>query len=340
MYRWLRPLLFALPPESAHALALNVLKLTASLPASPPLGPPAEAFGLRFANRVGVAAGLDKDAVAVPGLARLGFGFVEVGTVTPRAQTGNPKPRLFRLGEDRALVNRMGFNSAGVTAVAANLKRARPCVDVPIGVNIGKNRDTPLAESAEDYQRCLTAIHDVADYVVVNLSSPNTPGLRDLQAPTAVRALLDGLVESRNRLAAQSAAKPTPLLAKVAPDLPPRELEAAASAALEAGAEGLVAVNTSTARPESLRSRHAVEAGGLSGQPLFQTALAAVRRLRRCIGDGPGLIAVGGIGSGDDARAMIDAGADLVQVYTALVYEGPAFARTLTAATSATHTIE
>ena len=334
MYRWLRPLLFALPPESAHALALNVLKLSASLPAQPPSGPPAEVFGLRFPNRVGVAAGLDKDAVAVPGLARLGFGFVEVGTVTPRPQTGNPKPRLFRLHEDRALVNRMGFNSAGVAALAANLQRARPCVDVPIGVNIGKNRDTPLAESANDYQQCLAAVHEVADYIVVNLSSPNTPGLRDLQAPSAARSLLEGLVALRDRLAAESATKP-PLLAKVAPDLPPQELEATASAALEAGAAGIVAVNTTTARPESLRSRHAAEAGGLSGQPLFQGALAAVRRLRRCIGDAPGLIAVGGIGSGSDARAMIDAGADLVQVYTALVYEGPAFARTLAASAGA-----
>ena len=335
MYRWLRPLLFALPPESAHALALNVLKLTASLPAQPPGGPPAEALGLRFPNRVGVAAGLDKDAVAVPGLARLGFGFVEVGTVTPRPQTGNPKPRLFRLHEDRALVNRMGFNSAGVAAVAANLQRARPCVDVPIGVNIGKNRDTPLAESANDYQQCLAAVHEVADYIVVNLSSPNTPGLRDLQAPKTARSLLEGLVALRDRLAAESATKPPPLLAKVAPDLPPQELEATASAALEAGAAGIVAVNTTTARPESLRSRHAAEAGGLSGQPLFQGTLAAVRRLRRCIGDAPGLIAVGGIGSGSDARAMIDAGADLVQVYTALVYEGPAFARTLAASAGA-----
>ena len=335
MYRWLRPLLFALPPEFAHALALNVLKLTASLPAQPPSGPPTEAFGLRFPNRVGVAAGLDKDAVAVPGLARLGFGFVEVGTVTPRPQAGNPKPRLFRLHDDRALVNRMGFNSTGVAAVAANLKRARPCVDVPIGVNIGKNRDTPLASAAEDYQQCLAAVFEVADYIVVNLSSPNTPGLRDLQAPTAARSLLEGLVALRDRLAAQSATKPPPLLAKVAPDLPPGDLEATASAALEAGAAGIVAVNTSTSRPESLRSRHAVEAGGLSGQPLFQGALAAVRRLRRCIGDTPGLIAVGGIGSGSDARAMIDAGADLVQVYTALVYEGPAFARTLAASAGA-----
>ena len=334
MYRWLRPLLFALPPESAHALALNVLKLTASLPAQPPGGPPTETLGLRFPNRVGVAAGLDKDAVAVPGLARLGFGFVEVGTVTPRPQTGNPKPRLFRLHEDRALVNRMGFNSAGVAALAANLQRARPCVDVPIGVNIGKNRDTPLAESANDYQQCLAAVHEVADYIVVNLSSPNTPGLRDLQAPSAARSLLEGLVALRDRLAAESTTKP-PLLAKVAPDLPPQELEATASAALEAGAAGIVAVNTTTARPESLRSRHAAEVGGLSGQPLFQGALAAVRRLRHCIGDGPGLIAVGGIGGGDDARAMIDAGADLVQVYTALVYEGPAFARTLAASAGA-----
>ena len=332
MYRHLRPLLFALPPEFAHGLALNALKAWGRFPAKPPPGEPTRVLGLRFANRVGIAAGLDKDAVAVPGLARLGFGFVEVGTVTPRPQSGNPKPRLFRLAEDRALINRMGFNSAGMAAVAANIERIRPCVDIPIGVNIGKNRDTPIAAATDDYCACLGALHDVADYMVVNLSSPNTPGLRSLQAPATARSLLEELVAERNRLARAANAPPKPLLAKVAPDLGTQDLEATANAVLEAGANGLVAVNTTAHRPDSLRSRHATESGGLSGKPLFAPALAAVERLRFRIGDAPALIAVGGVGSANDAQAMFDAGADLVQVYTALVYEGPALAHSLTSA--------
>lgn len=331
MYRWLHPLLFALPPETAHALALNALKAFGALPAKPALGEQAQVLGQRFGNRVGVAAGLDKDAVAVAGLARLGFGFVEVGTVTPRPQPGNPRPRLFRLGEDRALVNRMGFNSAGAAAVAANLARIRPCVGVPIGVNIGKNRDTPIAAATEDYLACLNVLHDAADYLVVNLSSPNTPLLRSLQAPAAARSLLEALIAERKRLASRNGhAAPKPLLAKVAPDLAARDLEATANAVLEAGADGVVAVNTTSQRPDSLRSRHAAEAGGLSGDPLFRLALATVRRLRSCLGDAPALVAVGGIGSAIHAQAMFDAGADLAQVYTALVYEGPALIRTLT----------
>ena len=332
MYRHLRPLLFALPPEFAHGLALNALKAWGRFPAKPPPGEPAHVLGLRFANRVGIAAGLDKDAVAVPGLARLGFGFVEVGTVTPRPQSGNPKPRLFRLAEDRALINRMGFNSAGMAAVAANIERIRPCVDIPIGVNIGKNRDTPIATATDDYSACLGALHDVADYMVINLSSPNTPGLRSLQAPAAARSLLEELDAERNRLARAANAPPKPLLAKVAPDLGTQDLEATANAVLEAGANGLVAVNTTANRPDSLRSRHATESGGLSGKPLFAPALAAVEHLRSCIGDAPALIAVGGIDSANDAQSMFNAGADLVQVYTALIYEGPALVRSLASA--------
>ena len=221
MYRLLRPLLFALPPETAHALALAALRVYGASPKGARRGfssmdhssagrrsdGAVPLLGLSFANRVGLAAGLDKDATAVAGLARLGFGFLEVGTVTPEPQAGNPKPRLFRLREDAALVNRMGFNSAGMEIVAKNLAAARRHVAVPIGVNIGKNRDTPLAAVAEDYAKCLAAVHDVADYIAVNLSSPNTPGLRDLQAATQVRALIETLVAERGRL---SAAKHSP----------------------------------------------------------------------------------------------------------------------------------
>ena len=342
MYRLLRPLLFALPPETAHALALAALRVYGASPkgarrASSEDHSPAvrrsdgavPLLGLSFANRVGLAAGLDKDAAAVAGLARLGFGFLEVGTVTPEPQAGNPKPRLFRLREDAALVNRMGFNSAGMEIVAKNLAAARRHVAVPIGVNIGKNRDTPLAAAAEDYAKCLAAVHDVADYIAVNLSSPNTPGLRDLQAATKVRALIETLVAERGRLSAAKQSLPKPLLVKVAPDLEAADLVACATAALEAGADGIIAVNSTVTRPPTLRSRHAAQAGGLSGSPLLPMALQTVRRVHDCIGDAAALIAVGGVGNAADVRAMLDAGADLVQVYSALIYRGPACVRTL-----------
>ena len=323
MYRALRPLLFALPPETAHGLALAGLRLLGTLPFSRARPSEVEVLGLKFPNRVGVAAGLDKDAIAAAGLARLGFGFVEVGTVTPRAQPGNPQPRLFRLTEDCALINRLGFNSAGVAAVAANLHRLCGRMTVPIGVNIGKNRSTPLAQASRDYEACLVALYDLADYVTVNLSSPNTPGLRDLQAAGAARSLLERLVAVRDRIAAERGLAVKPLLVKVAPDLAPADLEATADAALAAGAAGFVAVNTTLRRADSLRSPYAREAGGLSGPPLLSVAIDSVRRLRQRIGDGPAIIGVGGIAAPSDVAAMLAAGADLVQVYSALVYAGP-----------------
>ena len=332
MYRLLRPLLFALPPESAHALALAALRALGAWrhPVQTDEAP-VEVLGMRFPNRLGVAAGFDKDAVAVAGLARLGFGFVEVGTVTPQPQVGNPKPRLFRLTEDRAVVNRMGFNSAGIDKVVANLGRARDGIRIPVGVNIGKNLHTPPAGAVEDYGACLAAVYDLADYVTINLSSPNTPGLRELQAAPSARALVAELAALRDRLASERGAIAKPLLVKVAPDLAPADLDATAMAVLEAGASGLVAVNTTMARPRALRSRHAAELGGLSGKPLFPLALDAVGRLRKRIGDSAVLIAVGGIDSTADAQAMFSAGANLVQVYSALVYAGPRLARRLTA---------
>ena len=286
---------------------------------------------MRFPNRIGAAAGLDKDAVAVKGLARLGFGFVEVGTVTPKPQAGNPRPRLFRLAEDRAVVNRMGFNSAGVDALVANLKRYGPSTGVPVGVNIGKNLHTPLADAIDDYRLCLAAVYDVADYITVNLSSPNMPGLRSLQAAAAAQSLVAELTAFGARLAQARNATAKPLFVKVAPDLAPADLDATATAVLDAGASGLVAVNTTLSRPSTLRSRDAGGQGGLSGKPLFPLALDAVGRLRRRIGDNAALIAAGGIGSRADADAMFNAGADLVQLYTALVYEGPGLVRRLAA---------
>ena len=332
MYSALRPLLFALPPEFAHKLALAALRGFGALPGSaPPPGAGVELLGLSFPNRIGLAAGLDKDATATAGLAKLGFGFVEVGTVTPRPQRGNPKPRLFRLQEDRALINRMGFNSAGADVVATNLRRMRDCIDVPVGVNIGKNRDTELTDAADDYRICLATLYEVADYLVVNLSSPNTPGLRDLQAADAARALVAELAAERRRLSVQYPDKQpaTPLFVKIAPDLAPEDLEATVWGALQAGADGIVATNTTVARPASLSSGRAAQAGGLSGRPLFPLALDTVRRTRAVAGRGPVVVGVGGISRTQDVEAMLEAGADLVQLYSALVFEGPALARRL-----------
>ena len=329
-YRLLRRLLFALPPETAHGSALAALRTVGTLPRLAPRRRDVEVLGLRFPNRVGVAAGLDKDAVATAGLARLGFGFVEVGTVTPRPQRGNPQPRLFRLVEDRALVNRMGFNSAGAAAVAANLVRARSRVDVPVGVNIGKNRATPVGEAARDYADCLAAVYDVADYLTVNLSSPNTPGLRDLQSATRAHALVAALIDVRDRLAADRGGIAKPVLVKLGPDLAAADLDETAQAVVAAGADGFVAVNTTVERPATLCSRNALQAGGLSGAPLLQRARDTVRRLRAGVGPGPAVIGVGGVGSRADVAAMLASGADLVQVYTAFVYDGPALAWRLT----------
>ena len=333
--RLLRPLLFALPPETAHALSLAALRRLGWISASTPSQSPVVLGGVRFPNRLGVAAGLDKDAVAVAGFAKLGFGFVEVGTVTPRPQVGNPKPRLYRLPRDEALINRMGFNSAGAAAVAANLRRYRersPAggVGVPVGVNIGKNRDTPLAQAEGDYLACFEALYDVGDFATLNVSSPNTPGLRGLQAGTAVRKLTEALARARKRLTPPEDT-PKPLLVKIAPHSDACALEATAASALAAGADGFVAANTTWRRPSSLRSKHAAQAGGLSGAPLREQALETVRRLRRCIGDGPIVIGVGGVSTASDMRAMRDAGADLVQVYTGLVYRGPGLPRRLLA---------
>jgi len=328
LYALLRPLLFALPAEVAHAVALAALRCLGTLPARR-TAPGIDLLGLSFPNRLGVAAGLDKNAAAVAGLARLGFGFVEVGTVTPRPQPGNPKPRLFRLTEDQGLINRLGFNSQGAQAVAANLSRLRGRTGVPVGINIGKNRDTPLAAASDDYLACMAVLGEFADYLTVNLSSPNTPGLRDLQAPREARSLVSRLASERDRLAANEGGTGIPLLVKFAPDLAPRDLEASVDAVLEAGADGLVATNTTLSRPPGLRSRSANQAGGLSGRPLFPIAVEVVRRVRRVAGDGPVVIGVGGVGTREDALAMREAGADLVQMYTGLVFRGPGLVRGL-----------
>lgn len=302
-----------LDPETAHRLAIQALKI-APLPA-PRADDPVLATtlaGLPLSNPVGLAAGLDKNGEALRGLSRLGFGFVECGSVTPRPQPGNPRPRLFRLSEDRAIINRMGFNNAGLEAFAARLTR-RPAGAV-IGANLGANKDTE--DRAADYVAGLTRLRGLADYVAVNVSSPNTPGLRDLQGRAALDDLLGRLAEAR-------AGDATPVFLKIAPDLTAAEIQLIVEAALDHGIDALIVSNTTLDRPETLASPQRGEAGGLSGAPLKARATAALRAAAEAAAGHLPLIAVGGVESGADAYDRIRAGACAVQIYSALVYEGP-----------------
>lgn len=329
MYQRLRPLLFRLDPERAHALTLFGLRLVGALPPLqamvshwyPVEHQPVQAFGLQFANPVGLAAGYDKDGLSWRGLACLGFGHIEVGTVTPREQSGNLKPRLFRLPEDRALINRMGFPGKGADYVLQRLAVRRP-PGLILGVNLGKNKDTPLENAAQDYLALMRKFAPAADYLVINVSSPNTVGLRRLQARGALGDLLDVLVRERASLH-ENTGKHTPLLLKLAPDLSETELGDALEVALGCGIDGLIATNTTLDRV-GLHSSRAGESGGLSGAPLARRSLEITRWIcSRTEGRLP-LISVGGILSPADAIERLEAGAALVQVYTGLVYAGPA----------------
>ena len=346
LHSLLKPLLFRLDAERAHELVAGSLRLAARAPVAPALlrslftyDDPILAIscaGLRLANPVGLAAGFDKRAALVGPMALLGFGHVEVGTVTPRPQPGNPRPRLFRLPEDRALINRLGFNSPGMLAVARNLEGwglgargpsylPQPPTSSPqppiVGVNIGKNRDTPLDRASEDYLAVFVALAPLADYVTVNISSPNTPGLRLLHERAALEELLGALAAANRRLA-------RPLFLKVSPDETPAQIEQVVQAGCEAGIAGFIATNTTVARPE-LRSPRAAEAGGLSGRPLAAAAQDTTARIYRLVGGRLPVIGVGGIASAEDAYARIRAGASLVQLYTGLVYEGPGVVRAI-----------
>ena len=317
------PLVRLLPPELAHRMTLRALALGLA-PARAEPDPPSLAialWGRAFPNPVGLAAGFDKNAEVPDAMLSYGFGFVETGTVTPRPQAGNPAPRLFRLTEDRALINRLGFNNEGIEAAASRLeaRRGRPGL---IGANIGKNRDS--ADTIADYVAGVTALAPSVDYLVVNVSSPNTPGLRDLQRKATLTALIARLREARQAVVAGT---PPPLLLKIAPDLSPAERVEIAEAALETGIDGLVVANATIARPPDLRSRYARETGGLTGPPLFAPSTALLAEMRRLTGGRVTLIGVGGLASGADAYAKIRAGASLVQLYTALVYEGPGLVR-------------
>jgi len=314
--------LHLLPPERAHRLAIWGLGhgLVRRCPADAWPSLATNLCGLELPNPLGLAAGFDKNARGLPGLAKLGFGFVEIGTVTPRPQAGNPKPRLFRLAEDRALINRLGFNSEGLERVRARLAQRRPEWGV-IGANIGANRDS--VDPVADYLSGLRALYPLVDYLTVNVSSPNTPGLRRLQHGRELETLLAALTAARH----ERAGAPKPILLKIAPDLEADEERAIAETAMAAGVDGLIVANTTLARPATLRSRHRDEAGGLSGAPLFGPSTAQLRRIHRLTEGRLPLVGVGGIASGADAYAKIRAGAGAVQLYTALIYGGPAVVR-------------
>ncbi|MDF1585269.1 quinone-dependent dihydroorotate dehydrogenase [Marinimicrococcus flavescens] len=315
-------LLRLLPPEAAHRAAIRLLPLVPLPALAAPERLRTRLAGLDLPHPVGLAAGFDKNAEAVAPLLRLGFAFVEVGTVTPRPQAGNPKPRLFRLTGDGAVINRMGFNNDGLDAVAARLA-ARPKSGI-VGANIGMNRDA--ADPALDYLAGLERLHPLADYLVVNVSSPNTPGLRALQKAESLARLLEALVRRRGELVAAGAA-PKPVFLKIAPDLEAADEAAIAEVALASGIDGLIVSNTTTARPATLRSARRSEAGGLSGRPLMAPSTALLGRMAQLLGGRLPLIGVGGIASAEDAYAKIRAGATAVQVYTGMVQEGPFLVR-------------
>jgi len=329
-YDLLRRLLFAFPPEQSHAATLSAFRLLGAAPASRRSMPPVqfEACRLSFPNRVGLAAGFDKNAMAIDGLGRLGFGFLEIGTVTPRPQAGNPTPRIFRLTESRALINRMGFPNDGAHEVAARLRRRR--FSGVVGVNIGKNASTSLSEAVDDYRHGFEVLGPFADYIAVNVSSPNTIGLRELQDSERLRPILEGLAEARRRLEMQSG-RHVPLLLKIAPELDPAAVAAIASLVDSFGIEGVIATNTTVERTSVARDPLAAQSGGLSGAPLLPASLAMVRRVRSALPRSL-IIGCGGIDSARAAQEMCRAGADLVQLYTGLVYRGPGVIREIATA--------
>ncbi len=321
MYSLARPLLFSLDPETAHSLTLRSADLLGSLLGNVIPPDPVRMMGLEFPNPVGLAAGLDKDAAHIDALAALGFGFIEVGTVTPRPQPGNPKPRLFRLPAANALINRFGFNNVGVEGLLANVARTR--WRGILGINIGKNFDTPLESAADDYVHCLERVYTAASYVTINISSPNTKGLRGLQDKSELDALLGRIALSRERLA-DVHGKRTPLVLKVAPDLDGTQIKDIATAVCTHRIDAVIATNTTLSRDGVGGLPHASEQGGLSGAPVKSRATAVLAALARELAGEVPLIGAGGILCGADAVEKIEAGARMVQLYTGLVYRGPA----------------
>ncbi|PVY93442.1 dihydroorotate oxidase A [Acidovorax sp. 99] len=332
-YALTRPFLFGLDAEAAHELTMDMLARGQRTPlqwawCNETVNDPITLAGLKFPNRVGMAAGLDKNARCIDALGAMGFGFVEVGTVTPKAQPGNPKPRMFRLPEARALINRLGFNNEGLDAFLRNVQQAQfrkqnrqhPML---LGLNIGKNATTPIENATSDYLICLEGVYPHADYVTVNISSPNTQNLRALQSDAALDALLGAIAERREALATQHQRR-VPVFVKIAPDLDEAQVAVIAATLQRHGMDGVIATNTTISRAAVQGMRHAEETGGLSGTPVLEASNQVIRQLRATLGSGFPIIGVGGIMSADDAVSKIRAGADVVQIYTGLIYEGPA----------------
>jgi dihydroorotate dehydrogenase len=323
LYDLARPLLFSLDPETAHEFSLAALHLAGRvLPAGKPAAAdPVQVMGLRFPNRIGLAAGLDKNGEAIDGLARLGFGFLEIGTVTPRPQPGNPRPRMFRLPEVRGIINRMGFNNRGVDVLVANVRAAK--YRGILGINIGKNFDTPIAQAADDYLACLDKVYPLASYVTINISSPNTKDLRQLQHESELDDLL-GRLKARQQRLADAHGRYVPLTLKIAPDLEAEQVAAIADALRRHRIDGVIATNTTLSRDKVQGVRYAEQQGGLSGLPVFEASTAIVAGLARAIAGEMPIIAAGGVLDGRGAKAKLTAGAALVQLYSGLIYRGPA----------------
>ena len=323
-----KSLLFSMDPEAAHDLTIGALARFQNTPLACLWGArrvedPVEVAGLRFPNRIGMAAGLDKNGRVIDGLGAMGFGFVEVGTVTPKGQPGNPKPRMFRLPEANALINRLGFNNEGLDAFLANVRQARFRESGGIlGLNIGKNAVTPIENAVDDYLICLEGVFPHADYVTVNISSPNTKNLRALQSDEALDALLGQLQERRQQLVTRHG-RTVPMFVKIAPDLDEAQVAVVATTLQKNGIDGVIATNTTISREAVKGLPHAEETGGLSGAPVLEASNQVIRQLRAALGPRFPIIGVGGVMSGADARAKRDAGADLVQIYTGLIYKGP-----------------
>jgi dihydroorotate dehydrogenase len=334
-----KPLLFGMSAENAHHLVISGLEMTGRLPGGtamlekmygiePVQELTVDLFGLRFSSPVGLAAGLDKNAAAVPGFSSIGFGFMEVGTITPEPQPGNDRPRLFRLPEDEALINRMGFNNVGVQAMAENLRKAANQRRIPVAVNIGKNKTTPNELAERDYQACIRGLYDYGDFFVVNISSPNTPGLRNLQHGDELRRLLTAVNEENRLQSERRRDKRKPVLVKIAPDLSVDDLAFTIETIANSGVAGIIATNTTIDRA-GLTSLHSGETGGLSGKPLRQRATEVIRSIYRLTEGKIPIIGCGGIFTAEDAYEKIRAGASLVEIYTALIYKGPELNREL-----------